>query len=144
MGSEAMVSRLAQYLLGVKDGERLGTVRQIARANHTSVGTVSNALSIIEDSRAIKIDRRGQLGAFVETRSIGALWAMAEREPMVISFPLIAHPRLEGLATGLKKQLVAAGIDVYLIFIRGSRTRLKALRENKCHIAVMSDFAAGL
>jgi len=61
---------------------------------------------------------------------------------MVISFPLIAHSRLEGLATGLKKQLVAAGIDVYLIFIRGSRTRLKALRENKCHIAVMSDFAA--
>ena len=142
MGSEAMVSRLARYLLGVKEGERLGTVRQIAKSSHTSVGTVSNALSIIESTGAIKIDRRGHLGSFVAARSIGALWAIAEREPMVISFPLIAHPRLEGLATGLKKQLVMAGIDVYLIFIRGSRTRLKSLRENKCHIAVMSDFAA--
>lgn len=142
MGSEEIVSRLAKYLLGVREGERLGTVRQIARANHTSVGTVSNALSAIEDSGALRISRRGHLGSYVETRSIGELWRLAEQEPMVISFPLIVHPGLEGLATGLKRQISEAGIDVYLIFIRGSRTRLKSLRENKCHVAVMSSFAA--
>lgn len=142
LSSEEITSRLAKYLLQVSEGERVQSVRQFARANHTSVGTVSNALTSIEESGAIKIDRRGHLGSFVEARSIGKLWAIAEREPMVIAFPLIAHPRLEGLATGLKKQLSEAGIDVYLIFVRGSLTRVKALHENKCHVAVMSDFAA--
>jgi hypothetical protein len=142
MGSEEIVSRLAKYLLGVRQGERLPTVRQMARLNHRSVGAISNALSIIEETGTVKIDRRGHLGSYVESRSIGGLWAIARREPIVISFPLIAHPRLEGLATALKKQIGEADIDVYLIFIRGSRTRLKALRENRCHIAVMSVYAA--
>jgi len=142
MNSEEMVSRLAKYLLQVGEGERLETVRDIARMNNTSVGTVSNALSTIEQAGAVTIDRRGHLGSFVSARSISDLWTMAEHEPMVISFPLIAHPLLEGLATGLKRQISETGIDIYLTFIRGSRTRLKAVQENKCHIAVMSNFAA--
>lgn len=142
LSGEEVVLRLAGYLLQIKEGERLHSVREFAKAHHTSVGSVSNALASIEGSGAVKIDRRGHLGSFIETRSIGQLWAIAEREPMVVSFPLIAHPCLEGFATGLKKQLREAGMDVYLIFIRGSRTRMKALRENKCHIAVMSTFAA--
>jgi hypothetical protein len=52
------------------------------------------------------------------------------------------HLRFEGLATGLKKAFEAAGIEAYLIFIRGSRTRLKALKENRCHVAIMSGLAA--
>ncbi len=142
LSGEEIVSRLARYLLRVKEGERLQSVREFARANHTSVGSVSNALSSIESSGAVKIDRRGHLGSFIEARSIGQLWTIAEREPMVISFPLIANSRLEGFATGLKKQLKERDLDVYFIYIRGSRTRMKALRENKCHIAVMSNFAA--
>ncbi len=140
--SEELVSRLAKYLLRVEVGERLPTVRQMARLNHRSVGAISNALSILEETGTVQIDRRGHLGSYVVSRSIGGLWAIARREPIVISFPLIAHPRLEGLATALKKQISAAEIDVYLIFIRGSRIRLKALRENRCHIAVMSVYAA--
>jgi hypothetical protein len=142
MNSEELVAHLANYMLNARESDRLPTVRQIARLNHTSVGAVSNALTALEESGAVQIERRGHLGSFVGQRSIGKLWAVAEQEPMVISFPLIAHSRLEGLATALKKQLLEAGIDVYLIFIRGSRTRIKALRENKCHIAVMSSFAA--
>lgn len=142
MSSEEKTPCLAKYLLQLKVGDRLGTVREIGRLNRISVGTVSNILAAIEDSGAVKIERRGHLGAFIAARSVGHLWKLAEQEPMVISFPLIAHPRLEGLATGLKRQISEAGIDVYLIFIRGSRTRLKSLRENKCHIAVMSSFAA--
>jgi hypothetical protein len=52
------------------------------------------------------------------------------------------HRQFEGLATGVKMSLERAGISVYLIFIRGSRTRLKALREKRCHVALMSGLAA--
>jgi DNA-binding transcriptional regulator YhcF (GntR family) len=139
---EDLEASLARYLLQVKEGERLITVREIAKLSGTSIGAVSTAISSLEDAGAVKIDRRGHLGSFVENRSVGTLWSIAEKEPMVISFPLIANTRMEGLATGLKKLISRIGIDVYLSNIRGSRTRVQALRENKCHVAVMSEFAA--
>jgi DNA-binding transcriptional regulator YhcF (GntR family) len=132
---------LARYLLQVKQGERLITVRKIAELSGTSIGAVSSAISSLEAAGAVSIDRRGHMGSFLENRSVGALWSIAEKEPMVISFPLIANTRMEGLATGLKKLISRIGIDVYLSNIRGSRTRMQALRENKCHVAVMSEFA---
>lgn len=141
--NEEIVSQLAKHLLQVAEGERLQSVREIAAAYGASVGTVSNALTAIEEAGAVKIERRGHVGSFVVERALGELWTLAEREPIVIAFPLIAHTRLEGLATALKKQLSSVGIDIYLIFVRGSRTRMKLLREDKCHLAVLSDYAAG-
>lgn len=61
---------------------------------------------------------------------------------MVTAMTLPMHRRFEGLATGVKMALERAGIEAYFIFIRGSRTRLKALRENRCHVAIMSGLAA--
>jgi hypothetical protein len=142
LGSDDITVQLARYLLQLKEGDRLQSVRDFAQKHQTSIGTVSNALTSIEASSAIQIERRGHMGSYLISRSVGDLWMLAEQQPLVIAFPLIANPRLEGLATALKKQLREAGLDVYLIFIRGSRTRAKALRENRCHLAVMSRFAA--
>jgi hypothetical protein len=142
LNSEDIIARFARYLLQLREGERMQSVRDFARKHEASIGTISNALAEIESRGGVTLERRGHLGSFVIARSLGVLWELAEAEPLVLSFPLIAHPRLEGLATSLKKHLSAVGIDVYLMFIRGSRTRMKALREGRCHIAVMSQFAA--
>lgn len=142
LSHDAVVARLAGHLLQVSEGERLQSVRELAKNYGVSVGAISNALSTLETRGAAKFQRRGHLGLFIEQQSLGELWTAAENTPLVIAFPLIAHARLEGLATALKQQISAAGLDVYLIFVRGSRTRLKLLRENKCHIVVSSQFAA--
>jgi len=134
--------RLATHFLGAEVGERLPSVRDLARANESSVGSISNAINELEELGAIQIERRGHLGSFIEARSFGVLWTIAEQGPMVIGFPLTSSLRFSGLATGLKKLLSDAGIEVYLIFIRGSRTRLQALRERRCHAVMMSEFAA--
>ena len=52
------------------------------------------------------------------------------------------HSRFEGLATAVKMAFEQYGVETYLIFIRGSTTRLKALREGRCHAAMMSGLAA--
>jgi hypothetical protein len=82
------------------------------------------------------------MGSFLISRSLGKLWQLAEGGPMVIALTLPANLRFEGLATGLKRILGEAGIDVYMVFIRGSRTRFAALRENHCHVIVTSALAA--
>jgi hypothetical protein len=139
---EEITIHLAKFFLKTKEGERIPSVRTFAQQHDTSIGTVSNALTSLESANAIQIERRGHMGSYLVKRSLGDLWLLAEQQPMVIAFPIIANPRLEGLATALKKQLRDAGMDVYLIFIRGSRTRAKALREKRCHVVVTSKFAA--
>jgi hypothetical protein len=140
--AKGLKRRLATFFLGVDVEERLPSVRDLARENQSSVGSISNAINELEELGAIQIERRGHLGSFVNSRSQGVLWTIAEQGPMVIGFPLTSSLRFSGLATGLKKLLSDAGIEVYLIFIRGSRTRIQALREGRCHAVMMSEFAA--
>ncbi len=75
-------------------------------------------------------------------RSIGRLWEAAEGGPLVIALPLASSSRYEALATAIKAGLTQAGLEVFLIFVRGSRQRLQAVREGRCNLAVMSAFAA--
>jgi hypothetical protein len=134
--------RLAGYFLSLKPGINIDSIRDLAGSMDASIGLISESITRLEELGAIEIDRRGQLGSFLVTQSIGKLWAAAVNQPLVIAHTLPSNRRYEGLATALKKVFNDTGIETYFIFVRGSRTRLKALRENRCHIAIVSQFAA--
>lgn len=61
---------------------------------------------------------------------------------MVVAFPLPASRRIEGLATALRTEISSRNVEAFSLFIRGSRKRISGLRQRRCHIAVMSSFAA--
>lgn len=134
--------KLAGYFLSLEPGLNIQSVRELASSLDASVGLISESIAFLENSGVISIDRRGQLGSFLTNMSIGGLWAFARDEPLVIAHTLPSNRRYEGLATALKNVFNRAGIDTYFVFIRGSKTRLKALRERRCHIAIVSQFAA--
>jgi hypothetical protein len=134
--------RLAEYFLSLEPGLNIESVRDLAASLDASVGLISESIAFLESSGAISIERRGQLGSFLTGSSIGALWNLARSEPLVISHTLPSNRRYEGLATALKKVFNEEGIDTYFIFIRGSKTRLNSLREKRCTIAIVSQFAA--
>jgi hypothetical protein len=133
---------LAKRLIQLHEGQRLPSIRNLASSTHMSVGSVSAVLNDLEDMGAVKIQKRGHLGSLVVKLSLGDLWNLVEQGPLVVGMTLPMHRRFEGLATGVKRALEQAGVETYLIFIRGSRTRLKALDENRCHVALMSGLAA--
>jgi hypothetical protein len=134
--------QIARSLLDVEVGERLPTVRDYATACRASYGAVQAALGRLEDDGAIVVVRRGWLGAYLENRSLLRLWEAAEGAPLIVALPLPSNLRGQGLATGIKTVLTDAGFDAFMTFIRGSRNRLRALREGRCHVVVMSRFAA--
>lgn len=134
--------KLARYFLKTDVGENLISVRDLASLFNLSIGLVSETINEIENAGAVKIERRGYRGSALLDKSIGKLWQISENEPLVISHTLPSNRRYEGLAAALKTIFINAGIDTYFIFIRGSRTRLNALRDKKCHIAIVSQFAA--
>jgi hypothetical protein len=138
-----MVPALARQFLAEHElGSRLPTVRALAREHHSSNSSVHAAIGRLEQGGAIAIEARGRAGAFLVQRSIDRLWAMMKTGPLVIALPLASSPRYEALATAIKQLITNAGLEVILMFVRGSRQRLQAVREGRCHLAAMSSFAA--
>jgi hypothetical protein len=138
-----IVPALAREMLLAPDPpSRLATVRELAVRHRASLSSIHTAMGRLRDTGAITIETRGPLGAFLISRSIGRLWDAAEGGPLVIALPLASSPRYEALATAIKAGLTHAGLEVFLIFVRGSRQRLQAVREGRCNLAVMSAFAA--
>lgn len=138
-----VVPELARRFLTAPDPpSRVPTVRELVHEHRSSLASIHAAISRLEAAGAIALERRGRLGAFLVSRSPGPLWAAAEGGPLVVSLPLASSLRYEALATAIKQLLTKAGLEVFLIFVRGSRQRLQAVREGRCHLAVMSSFAA--
>ncbi len=138
-----VVPELARRFLTAADPPtRLPTIRDLAHDHGSSLASIHAAMGRLEDAGAIRIETRGRLGAFMVDRSVGRLWATTENGPLVIGLPLASSPRYEALATAIKQLLTTAGIEVFLIFVRGSRQRLQAVREGRCHLTAMSRFAA--
>jgi len=131
-----------QFLAELEPGSRLPTVRTLAHEHRSSNSSVHAAIGRLEQAGAITIETRGRAGAFLVERSVDRLWVMTKTGPLVIALPLASSPRYEALATAIKQILTASGLDVILMFVRGSRQRLQAVREGRCHLAAMSSFAA--
>ena len=135
-------AELAEYFLSAELGQRIVSVRELSAALHMSVGAISIALNALQDMGAISIEKRGHMGSYLQESSASMLFALSGRSPMVIAMSLPMHIRFEGLATGVKRILEQSGIETYLIFVRGSKTRLKALHDNRCHAVLMSGLSA--
>ena len=135
-------SQVARMLLSLQPGDRVPTVRSFALAFAVSVGAAQAALARLEEMGAVQIQQQGRLGAYLRSRSVGALWVEAEREPLIVALPIPNTRHVNGLATAVKALFAEAEVPSFCVFIRGSRQRLEALRHGRCHIAVMSALAA--
>ena len=133
---------LARDFMRLEAGDRLPTVRALAAEHGASLASVQTALARLEAEGAVTIVRRGRLGAFLESRSLPGLWVSSDGAPLIMTMPLPSNLRGQGLATAVKLALEEAGLDTFLTFVRGSRNRLRALKEGRCHIVVMSGLAA--
>jgi hypothetical protein len=132
-----------QLLTAAAPPSRLPTVRELARQQHSSLSSIHFAISRLEETGAVEIESRGRSGAFMIGRSLSRLWAAAESgRPLVIALPLASSPRYEALATAIKQILTRESLEVFLVFVRGSRQRLEAVQDGRCHLAAMSAFAA--
>jgi YhfZ C-terminal domain/Helix-turn-helix domain len=137
-----VTARLARQFIGLEPGLRLPTIRDFGDRMNTSISSVHKAITRLDTAGAIRVERRGRQGSYLAERSLGLLWAVAVEGPLVVALPLASSRRYEALATAIKGRVAGAGIEVFLIFVRGSRRRLDAVRRGRCHLAVVSAFAA--
>jgi len=133
---------LATFLVEAPIGGRIPTVRELGARFGASIGAVQQSLARLVEAGAIRVDSRRGQGTILSGRSLGALWSAARNEPLIVALPLPMTRHLQGLATGIKAALAETGIETYLTFSRGSRRRLQALEDGRCHAVVMSMLGA--
>jgi len=133
---------LAAFLIEAPLGGRIPTVRELGARFGASIGAVQQSLTRLVEAGAIRVDSRRGQGTILSGRSLGALWTAARNEPLVVALPLPITRQIQGLATGIKAALAETGIETYLTFSRGSRRRLQALEDGRCHAVVMSMLGA--
>ncbi|HYM83663.1 MAG TPA: YhfZ family protein [Candidatus Dormibacteraeota bacterium] len=133
---------LAAYLVEAPIGGRIPTVRELGAQFGASIGAIQRSLTRLVEAGAVDVDSRRGQGTVLSGRSLGGLWSAARNEPLVVALPLPISRQIQGLATGIKAALADAGIETYLTFSRGSRRRLQALEDGRCHVVVMSILGA--
>jgi YhfZ C-terminal domain len=133
---------LARDLMTVGPGERLSPIRTLAKRYRASVGATQEALASLATDGAIELDSHPGRGAILVSRDPGRLYRAAEPGPLLVCLSLPSTDRIHGLATAIKSRCVAAGLETYLVFTRGSRPRLDSVRQGRSHIAVVSALAA--
>lgn len=138
----AATIRLAQELVALDQGHRIDTVANYADKFDLGRGTIQAAMKYLEDEGAIHLEPRGHLGTFATFLDYRRLWVQAGGKPVTGVMPLPYSKRYEGFATGLYCVFGSAAISFNMAYVRGSSSRLSALRQGKYDFAVTSRLAA--
>lgn len=133
---------VALILIRTEEGGPLPPIRQLASRFGSSVGATQMAMARLVEEGTVEIDSRPGRGAMLIHKNVGALFAAIQDGPLLVALPLPSTERINGLATAIKASLTARGVEAYMVFIRGSRHRIAALAQDRCHIAVLSRLAA--
>jgi len=133
---------LARDLIATTPGDRLPPIRTLAVRFGASIGATQTALAGLSADGAVVLDSRPHHGAVLVARDVTRLYRIAEPGPLLVCLSLPSTDRIHGLATAIKASFVAADLEAYLVFTRGSRPRLEALREGRNHLTIVSAMAA--
>lgn len=134
------VNRLARDLLPRKVGDRIPSISEYQEQFQVARGTVQNALNYLTEQGAVRLNRRGHLGTFIEALDYPKLQECSFHRELLGSMPLPYSLCYQGLATALFEVL-----DTYtfnLVYARGSESRLKLLSSGVCQFTVCSRYAA--
>lgn len=140
--SGIIVMKLSQQFIGMEVGDRIDTVSNYCDKYGTARGTVQSAIKLLQDNKAIILEARGSLGTFITGIDHKRLLDFTDRSSIVGVMPLPYSKLYEGLATGLYGTMYKSNIPFNLAYMRGSRSRIDALKSNRYDFAIVSKLAA--
>jgi len=125
-------------------GERMRTVDDYVDMFDVSRGTVQKALTRLEESGAITVEKRGVLGSYLTDRHIEILWHEAEWDQLTGAGAIPRTRRQEALASSVYAAFEDAGIPFSLAYLQGALRRVKGLLTNQYDFVLSSKSAANL
>lgn len=134
--SQNSVTVLARDLLGCYVGDKF---RVEDRYKTLGMDGLRAAMALLEERGAVALR-----GAVVTSLDVPMLWQASEFGTVVTLMQLPRSLRSQGMATGLQRAFIQAGIPFRLGFMRGATRRVDTLLEGRCDVIVASMMTARL
>lgn len=134
--------KIAKELIRLESGEKIPRVSDYSETLSMGRGTVQNALRLLDEMKAIKLEARGHLGTFLVRKDARLLLEIAGIAPLIGSMPLPYSRKYEGLATGIVEAFEAVNKKVNLTYMRGGLNRIDAVRTKRSDFAIVSKMTA--
>ncbi len=125
-------------------GDRMRTVDDYVEMFDVSRGTVQKALSRLEDSGAVSIEKRGVLGSFLNNRDRDILWHEADWGHLTGAGAIPRTRRQESLASAIYTAFEEAELPFSLAYLQGAIHRVQGLLANQYDFVLASKSAAEL
>ncbi len=134
---------LAREFLKYHVGDKIPTVSELSETFDLARGTVQNAVKLLQQSDAIRIESKGHVGSYLVKKNTTILLEFAGISSIVGVMPLPYSKRYEGLASGLLVTMENHyNIPASMAFMRGSKNRISMLISNRYDFAIVSRTAA--
>ena len=119
------------------------TVSELSETFDLARGTVQNAVKLLQQSDAIRIESKGHVGSYLMKKNMTILLEFAGISSIVGVMPLPYSKRYEGLASGLLVTMENHyNIPASMAFMRGAKNRISMLISNRYDFAIISRSAA--
>lgn len=135
---------IARELFDWPLGAQIPRVADYARRLGVGNGTVQEALHVLSEVGAIRLESRGHHGTFLVEIDRKQTRAVAGLGGLLGSMPLPYSRRYEGLATALYEVAAQREMPLSLNYMRGGVARLDALSRGKVDFTVVSAMAYDL
>ena len=134
---------LAREFIKYHVGDKIPTVSELSETFDLARGTVQNAIKLLQQSDAIRIESKGHVGSYLVKKNMTILLEFAGISSIVGVMPLPYSKRYEGLASGLLVTMENHyNIPASMAFMRGSKNRISMLISNRYDFAIVSRSAA--
>ena len=134
---------LAREFIKYHVGDKIPTVSELSETFDLARGTVQNAVKLLQQSDAIRIESKGHVGSYLMKKNMTILLEFAGISSIVGVMPLPYSKRYEGLASGLLVTMENHyNIPASMAFMRGAKNRISMLISNRYDFAIISRSAA--
>ena len=134
---------LAREFIKYHVGDKIPTVSELSETFGLARGTVQNAVKLLQQSDAIRIESKGHVGSYLVKKNMTILLEFAGISSVVGVMPLPYSKRYEGLASGLLVTMENHyNIPASMAFMRGAKNRISMLISNRYDFAIISRSAA--
>lgn len=133
---------IAKGFIGMSIGERIPTITDYAEAFSCSRGIVQNALTFLEEQRAVTLDKQGKKGTYLLNKNEDQLYRYSGLNHLTGSMPPPVNQHFAGLATAICNGMSQCQIPFTFAFVQGSENRVRALLNGAYDFVVTTQFAA--
>ena len=133
---------IAKGFIGMQVGERISTITEYAEQFACSRGIVQNALSLLEEEKAVVLHKQGKMGTFLAEKNEEVLFRYSGLNNLTASMPPPINQHFAGLATGICSGIAHCPVPFTFAFVQGSENRVNALLSGAYDFAVTTRCSA--